>query len=75
MSGIVKKGTGGAELTDVISMRLAPEDRNLLDSVAKLIPVIPRLTLARIAMRLGLEEIRQHPARALGATQGRKAAR
>jgi hypothetical protein len=75
MSGIVKKGAGGAELTDVISMRLAPEDRHLLDVVSKAIPAIPRLTLARIAMRLGLEEIRQNPARALGAPQGRRQAR
>jgi hypothetical protein len=65
MSGIVRKGTGGSELTDVISMRLSPDDRQLLDSVSALVPVIPRLTLARLALRIGLEAIRQNPARAL----------
>lgn len=65
MSGIVRKGTGGGELTDVISMRLSSDDRQLLDSVSSLVPVIPRLTLARLALRIGLEAIRQNPARAL----------
>jgi hypothetical protein len=74
MSGIVKKGAGGGELTDVISMRLSPDDRQLLDSVSALVPVIPRLTLARLALRLGLEVIRQNPARAL-APQARRAGR
>jgi hypothetical protein len=74
MSGIVKKGTGGGELTDMISMRLSPEDGQLLDSVAALVPVVPRLTLARVALRIGLEQIRQNPARAL-APQGRRQGR
>jgi hypothetical protein len=74
MSGILRKGAGGAELTDVISMRLSPDDRQLLDSVSALVPVIPRLTLARLALRIGLEAIRQDPARTL-APQGRRASR
>jgi hypothetical protein len=74
MSGVVRKGAGGGELTDVISMRLSPDDRALLDSVSALVPVIPRLTLARLALRLGLEVIRQNPARAL-APQARRAGR
>lgn len=53
------------KLTDMISMRLYPEDSQLLNSVAALVPVVPRLTLARVAMRLGLEQIRKNPARAL----------
>ena len=73
MSGIVKKGSGGGELTDLISMRLSQDDRQLLDSVSTLVPVIPRLTLARLALRIGLETIRQNPARAL--TPPRKATR
>jgi hypothetical protein len=73
MSGIVKKGTAGSELTDVISMRLSPDDRHLLDSVAALVPVVPRLTLARVALRLGLEVIRRNPAEALAAPVRRQA--
>lgn len=61
MASTVKK----SELTDMISMRLSPDDSELLGSVAALVPVVPRLTLARVAMRLGLEQIRQNPARAL----------
>lgn len=53
------------ELTNMISMRLAPEDVELLDSVAALVPVVPRLTLARAALKIGLAHIRQNPARAL----------
>jgi len=71
MSGIVKKGSGGGDLTDIISMRLSPEDGRLLDSIAALVPVVPRLTLARIALRIGLEAIRQNPARVLGRQQAR----
>jgi hypothetical protein len=52
-------------LTSVISMRLSPSDDELLDSTAALIPAVPRLTLARVAMKLGLEQIRKNPARAL----------
>jgi hypothetical protein len=74
MSGIVKKGAGGGELTEVVSMRLSPEDRQLLDSVAALVPVVPRLTLARVALRLGLEIIRRNPAQAL-APLGRRQSR
>lgn len=74
MSGIVKKGTSSSELTDVISMRLSPDDRKLLDHVSSMVPVIPRLTLARIALRIGLETIRQNPAQAL-APQAKRQAR
>jgi hypothetical protein len=74
MSSIVKKGTGGGELTNIMSMRLSPEDGELLDAVAALVPVVPRLTLARIALRIGLEAIRQNPARAL-TPSGRRQAR
>lgn len=73
MSGIVKKGSGSGELTEVISMRLSPEDRQLLDDVGALIPIVPRLTLARVALRLGLEVIRKNPAQALTPTMRRQA--
>ena len=58
-----KKETGG--LTEMISMRLSPEDLNLLDSVSDLLPAVPRLALGRLALRIGLETIRRAPARAL----------
>jgi hypothetical protein len=67
---MVKKKVGDSELTGMISMRLTAEDEQFLDSVAALVPVAPRLALARVALRLGLEQIRQNPARAL-APQGR----
>lgn len=49
----------------IISMRLSLEDGDALDRVAKLIPAIPRLTLARMALRIGLEEIRKQPTRTM----------
>ena len=52
------------KLTDLISMRLSPEDSDDLDAVCEKIPM-PRLTVARIAMRLGLAELRENPARVL----------
>jgi hypothetical protein len=70
MSGIVKKS-----LTEVMSMRLSPDDLELLREVSALVPVIPPLTLARVAMRLGLQTIRQNPARALATPQGRQQSR
>jgi hypothetical protein len=51
-------------LTKPISMRLAPQDAAALDAVSSLIPM-PRLTIARIALRLGLAELREHPTRVL----------
>lgn len=51
-------------------MRLSPEDRQVLDAVAALVHVVPRLTLARIAFRLGLEIIRKNPAQALAIPKG-----
>jgi hypothetical protein len=74
MSGIVRKRAGGGALTDVVSIRLSPDDRHLLDSVSALVPVIPRLTLARVALRIGLQVIRQNPAQAL-APQPRRVSR
>jgi hypothetical protein len=73
MSGVVKKSSG-SELTEVVSMRLSLDDKRLLDAVAAQVPVVPALTLARIAMRIGLAAIRQDPARAL-APQGRRHSR
>jgi hypothetical protein len=52
-------------LTNIISMRLSAEDDRLLRAVAALVPIVPRLTLARVALRLGLEAIRQNPTSAL----------
>lgn len=52
------------ELTDLISMRLTPHDTEALDQVCEQLP-IPRLTVARIALRLGLAELKRNPARVL----------
>jgi hypothetical protein len=54
-------------LKRIISMRLSSEDGAALDRVAELVPAVPRLTLARMALRIGLEEIRKRPTRALSA--------
>jgi hypothetical protein len=56
--------TRARKLTDLISMRLSPEDSEELDAVCERIPM-PRLTVARIAMQLGLAELRDNPARVL----------
>ncbi len=50
------------ELTDVVSIRISAPDRRLLEQVSKEVPAIPKLTLARLAMRIGLELIRREPA-------------
>jgi len=54
-------------LRQIISLRLSPEDGAALDRIAKLVPAVPRLTLARMALRIGVEEIRKRPARAMSA--------
>lgn len=59
------------KLTDPISMRLSPDDNEELDAVCERIPM-PRLTIARIALRLGLAELKENPARVLeGASKKR----
>jgi hypothetical protein len=65
MANIANRKPAARKLTAIISMRLSPDDRELLDSVSAAIPIVPTLTLARLAMRLGLEILRQDPARAL----------
>lgn len=50
-----------------MSMRLSPDDARALDDVAKRAPTIPRLTIARMALRLGLIALRANPARLLEA--------
>jgi hypothetical protein len=45
-------------LTEIISMRLSEEDKRMLDQVAAMAPLVPRLTLARFAMRIGLKKIK-----------------
>jgi hypothetical protein len=56
--------TRARKLTDLISMRLSPEDSKELDVVCERLPM-PRLTVARIALRIGLSELRENPARIL----------
>jgi hypothetical protein len=55
----------GEKLSDIVSMRLSPDDRKRLDRVASQVPIVPRLTLVRLAFRIGLEAIAQNPTRAL----------
>jgi hypothetical protein len=62
---MTRKRSESGRLTDIISMRLSHDDRQALDAVSKLVPVVPRLTLARVALRIGLEVVRQNPAHAL----------
>lgn len=62
--GLEPAMTRTRKLTDAISLRLSPEDSDELDAVCEKIPM-PRLTVARIAMRLGLAELRENPARVL----------
>lgn len=52
------------ELVRVVSMRLSESDYKLLHSVAAQVPVIPPLTVARVAMQIGLKIIQKDPARA-----------
>lgn len=40
-------------------MRLSEEDKRLLDDVSRSAPLVPRLTLARFAMRIGLKKIKE----------------
>jgi hypothetical protein len=49
------------DLDEVISLRISRDDRAMLDRLAKRVPIKP-LTIARIAMRLGLAELDRNPA-------------
>ncbi len=51
-------------LTKVISMRLTEEDKGKLDRLAGQIP-IPPLTIARVALRLGLDVLLDDPTKIL----------
>jgi predicted transcriptional regulator len=51
----------GDKLTAVVSLRLSDDDRKRLDAVAEQLPIVPRLTLARIALRMGLDAIGKNP--------------
>ena len=54
------------ELAKIISMRISKNDLDLLERAGKAIPLVPKLTLARVAMRLGLEALIANPVQALG---------
>jgi hypothetical protein len=45
------------ELTEVLSLRLSKEDKKLLERVAAKMPAATRLAVARVAMKLGLEQL------------------
>jgi hypothetical protein len=59
------------ELTKLISMRLSPEDARALEEIAGQVTSIPRLTIARLALRWGLAAFRDDPSRLLGVDQPR----
>ena len=48
------------ELTEAISLRISKEDRTILDELAKRFPMKP-LSIARVAIRLGMEELLKNP--------------
>jgi len=50
---------------NVVSVRLSSDDLTLLEGAVDAVGVIPRSTLVRIALRLGLETIRADPTKAL----------
>ena len=56
---------GKQALEEIISMRLTTDDKRLLKKVAERIPMMPRLTIARAALRLGLAALDEDPARVL----------
>lgn len=58
------------DLSEAISLRVTPEDREALDSLASRFP-LKAMTIARIALRLGMSEIAKNPAAlfAAGATE------
>lgn len=55
--GLMKR----ARYTQVISIRLTSDELELLCEATALVPLVPRLTLARFAMLLGLGQIKNNP--------------
>jgi hypothetical protein len=53
------------ELTDLISIRLAPEDTAALDALASTIAVASRRAIARAALRIGIAELQKEPGQVL----------
>lgn len=49
----------------LLAMRVTSDDAALLDLVSEMIPMAARLTIARAALRVGLETIKRDPSRAL----------
>ena len=50
------------DLSEAISLRISKADRELLDALAERLP-IKALSIARIALRIGLAEIDRDPSR------------
>jgi predicted transcriptional regulator len=63
------------ELTDLISIRLAPEDTAALDALASAIAVATRRAIARAALRLGIAKLQRNPAKLLGTKRLKRPAR
>jgi len=49
------------DLSEAISLRVTPDDRKALDALAARFP-LKAMTIARIALRLGMAEIARNPA-------------
>lgn len=48
------------DLSEAISLRVTPDDRQALDALAARFP-LKAMTIARIALRLGLAEVARNP--------------
>ncbi len=61
-------------LSEAIYLRIAPEDRALLTSLAMRLPM-KEATIARFALRLGLVELERDPARIVAEAKPKKSMR
>jgi hypothetical protein len=60
MNAAYDVGMTDEELTEAISLRITTEDRALLDALAARLPM-KALSIARVALRLGLKELTVNP--------------
>ena len=49
------------ELSEMISLRLSAEDKARLDALSERLPAMKPLSIARMALRLGLDVIEKDP--------------
>ena len=60
--------TKKSTLSQMIFLRLSPEDVELLDKACALAPVLPKATVARQGLRAGLQAILSDPRLIMGAS-------